>query len=388
MDSIRLQTLFEKQLSKTLTGEEKTELKQFLADPGNEEAIKEVISNLYSAGGSEIHMDEEVSNEILQTIFTSKKPAKLIALSTQKNYFRLIAAASIMIIATLSVLFIFNRKNHVSTQTATIQNPSQIAPGQEGAVLTLSDGKQIILDKVSNGQVATDGGNSIIKNGAKIEYGAVNGSGQASYNTMTTPRGRTFQLTLSDGSKIWMNAASSIRYPTVFNSSERKVEISGEVYFEIAHDALKPFRVMVKNTEIEVLGTHFNVSAYSDESVMKATLLEGKIRLKENGGIALLKPGQQAQITNGNITLLDDPDLNQVMAWQRGLFEFNKTDLTTIMRQISRWYDIDVIYEQKPGDAKYGGGLSRNLPLSEVLKLLEYNGVKFRLEGEKIFVRP
>jgi transmembrane sensor len=388
MDSIRLQALFEKQLSKTLTGEEKTELKQFLADPGNEEAIKEVISDLYSAGEPEIQIDEQVSNEILQTIFTSKKPAKLITLSAKKNYFKFIAAASILIVAVLSVFFILNRRNHELPQTATIQNPSQIAPGQQGAILTLSDGKQIILDKVSDGQVANDGGNSIIKNGAKIEYGAAGGSSQASYNTMVTPRGRTFQLTLSDGSKIWMNAASSIRYPTVFNSSERKVEITGEVYFEIAHDASKPFKVMVKNTEIEVLGTHFNVSAYSDEMVMKATLLEGKIRLKENGGIALLKPGQQAQIKDGNIRIVNDADLNQVMAWQRGMFEFNKTDLATIMRQISRWYDIDVFYEGKPREAKYGGGLSRNLPLSEILKLLEQDGVQFKLEGKKLFVRP
>jgi ferric-dicitrate binding protein FerR (iron transport regulator) len=203
---------------------------------------------------------------------------------------------------------------------------------------------------------------------------------------MSTPKGRQYSLLLGDGSKVWLNAASSIKFPTAFTGSTRVVEITGEAYFEVAHDAAKPFIVSVNDMQVEVLGTHFNINSYSDEPEIKTTLLEGKVRVTRGGSIGILKPGQQASVNSANELKIEDADVDAVMAWKTGVFDFRSLELPEIMRQIARWYDLDVKYEGEPGHEKFSGIVSRKSNVSQVLKIMESAGVKFRINNKEITV--
>jgi transmembrane sensor len=274
------------------------------------------------------------------------------------------------------------------------------APTRTKATITLADGRIVELDSLANGTLATQGNVKLVKlaNG-QIAYETVSGeivnpstALRMQYNTLTNPRGsKVIDMALIDGSHVWLNAGSSVTYPVVFVGNERKVSVSGEAYFEVTHNAAMPFKVSKEETTVEDLGTHFNVNAYEDEEDIKVTLLEGSVKIlrsaQDDKG-TLLKPGQQAVVREGeNIHVVNDVDVEMIMGWKNGKFEFDKTDLTTIMRQISRWYDVEVVYEKKATTEKFGGGISRNLPLSGVLQMLENSGVHFRLEGKKLFVQ-
>jgi transmembrane sensor len=190
---------------------------------------------------------------------------------------------------------------------------------------------------------------------------------------------------LEDGTGVWLNAASSIKYPTAFTGNERRVEITGEAYFEVAHNADKPFRVTFNEQTVEVLGTHFNINAYADEPAAKTTLLEGKVKLTNKAQSAMLLPGQEAVlVTNGY--QVKEADLEQAMAWKNGIFYFDNTDVKTIMRQVARWYNVQVEYEGKVTDYKFAGDLRRNTNLANVLQILEQAGIHFRMEGRKLIV--
>jgi len=210
-----------------------------------------------------------------------------------------------------------------------------------------------------------------------------------SYNMLVTPRRGQYQLVLPDGSKVWLNAASSIRYPVAFIGNERRVQITGEAYFEVTHNATMPFIVEKGDMRVEVLGTHFNVNAYNDESAIKTTLLEGKVKIV-NRQSAILKPGQQAILTAGSrLTILDKTDVEDVVAWKNGLFHFESSEIKTVMRQIARWYDVDVVYERTTvnNDPMFVE-ISRNTRLSDVLKALEESGsAKFSIQGKTIIVK-
>ena len=241
-----------------------------------------------------------------------------------------------------------------------------------------------------NGQVAKQGGAQIEKltNGQLVYTPLINKSDKVVFNTLATPRGGQFKLSLPDGSEVWLNAVSSIRYPTAFIGNERKVEITGEAYFEIAHDAAKPFKVIVNGTEVKVLGTHFNINAYNDEATVKTTLLEGIVSLSNAASaVVTLKPGQQAQIGNSrDIKVINNVDIDQEVAWKNGYFSFYKADLQTVMRQIGRWYDLEILYEGKIPERQFGGKIDRNSNATEVLKILEESKVHFRIEDGKIVV--
>jgi transmembrane sensor len=267
---------------------------------------------------------------------------------------------------------------------------NEVLPGSNKAMLTLGDGSLISLDDARNGEVASQGGTQISKlaNG-QVVYNAAVKADEILFNTLTTPRGGQFKLTLPDGSNVWLNSSSSIRYPTAFAGKERKVQVTGEAYFEIAHDASKPFLVSVNDMDIRVLGTHFNVNAYNDEAAVKTTLLQGSVSLSKAGIATLLRPGQQAQLGSaGNFKLVDDVDVDEVVAWKNGYFSFTKADLQTVMRQIARWYDVDITYEGAVPDRQFGGKIGRNSNISEVLKILQETKVNFRIVGKKIIVTP
>jgi ferric-dicitrate binding protein FerR (iron transport regulator) len=206
---------------------------------------------------------------------------------------------------------------------------------------------------------------------------------------MTTPKGRQFSLVLSDGSKVWLNAASSITYPISFTGKERKVSVTGEAYFEIAHNAAIPFIVESGQNSVKVLGTHFNINAYDDESVVSVTLLEGSVDVRRGTVSKVIKPGQQAQINDDEqIKLANNIDVEHVVAWKNGRISFQGADIGTVMRQMSRWYDVEIEYNRKMNDLFYAD-ISRSTMLSDVLKALELTtDVHFKIEGRKVRVVP
>nr|WP_240966322.1 FecR family protein [Pseudoflavitalea sp. G-6-1-2] len=300
-------------------------------------------------------------------------------------------AAAAVVLLTGGALFLFNNPTKVQ-QPATPQTVVQrtIQPGKNGALLTLADGSQIVLDSVGDGVIASQqGSNAVLKNGA-LSYSG-NESGEPAYNTLSTPRGRQFRLQLPDGSRVWLNAASSIRYPTAFAGNERKVEVSGEAYFEVAPNINMPFRVNVNNrANIEVLGTSFNVSSYENEANISTTLIEGAVKVSVDAGSrsAILKPGQQASIQQGtnNLAVVNDVDTDKIIAWKNGYFNFGKATLPEVMRQLERWYDIETVYEKGIPETKFVGKLTRNITLNELFQILDSTGVNFRIEGRKLIV--
>jgi ferric-dicitrate binding protein FerR (iron transport regulator) len=263
-----------------------------------------------------------------------------------------------------------------------------IAPGGNKAVLTLSDGTTIALDSTVSGAIAQQGSTSIVKQAdGRIVYNAQGaGAGEAMMNTMRTPRGGQYRLTLPDGTQVWLNAASSITYPAAFTGKQRNVKISGEAYFEVTEDKGKPFVVEVDGgMPVEVLGTHFNVNNYVDEGPVKTTLLEGSVRIDQ----VILKPGQQARADGQRLTVTGNINVDKVMAWKNGLFNFEDASLQEVMRQLERWYDITVVYEGRIPDIQFEGEISRNINLSNLLRVLARAEVKFRLEeGRRLVVLP
>ena len=301
-----------------------------------------------------------------------------------------VAAALVITVITGAIYFVNNRSSSFSiTQknTSDTVDKKVISPGGNKAMLTLADGSVILLQETQDGVIAQQGAASLVKLDGKLAYNAAAKSGQVLYNTLTTPRGGQYQVTLPDGSLVWLNAASSLRFPTAFTGGERRVEVMGEAYFEVAHNPSMPFKVLVNGAEIRVIGTHFNVMAYSDELLLKTTLLQGAVKFISNDKTWILKPGQQAQLTTkGDVDLVSDVDVGDVLSWKNGKFHFDAMDIATILRQVTRWYDVDVIYNRKINDLFYAE-MPRNTPLSDVLKALQLTGkVDFRIEGKKIFV--
>jgi ferric-dicitrate binding protein FerR (iron transport regulator) len=271
-------------------------------------------------------------------------------------------------------------------QTPMVVQSTDIQPGTNGAILTLSDGSQVALDSIHSGTVNLQDGSVAKVSGNKLVYG--NDGKVNTYNTMSTPNGRQFQLELPDGTKVWLNSASSIHYPTVFSGTERRVDITGEAYFEVTRDAERPFRINVNDkAEVEVLGTDFNVNAYDNESTINTTLLEGSVRVLQRGHKGLvMKPGQQAQMKPGGIKIIDDANIEKAVAWKDGLFNFNGAKLDEVMRQLERWYDINVIYEKGVPDIELAGKMTRGVSLQGLLIVLKELGVQCKLEGKTLTI--
>jgi ferric-dicitrate binding protein FerR (iron transport regulator) len=266
---------------------------------------------------------------------------------------------------------------------------ADITPGTQGAILTLGDGSTVVLDSLHNGEVANQQGVKAVLLNGKLLYEKSGGEPANSivYNSMTTPRGRQFHLVLPDGSQVWLNAQSSIRYPTAFTGKDRRVDISGEVYFEVKKDEQKPFFVNVPGrAEIAVLGTDFNIKAYTEEPYLNTTLVNGAIKVATGAKSTVLKPGYTAAIEQGNIKVIS-ADIDQVLAWKNGAFYFDGATLQEVMRELSRWYDIEVVYEPGVPDARFGGKISRDVNLAGLLRGLQATGVHYRIEqGRKLVV--
>ncbi|GGH06687.1 FecR family protein [Pedobacter zeae] len=301
---------------------------------------------------------------------------------------RFTMAASIVLCLGVGLYFVAQRDATPLTAKTELKN---ILPGGHKAVLTLADGTVVNLDDAKNGQIANQSGVVIrkAKNG-QLEYivtelanAAVRGS-----NTIATPRGGQYQVNLPDGTKVWLNAATTLTYPYAFAKKERQVELSGEAYFEVAKDHTRPFRVKTGAQTVEVLGTHFNINAYRDEAMVKTTLLEGAVKVSTQSGSVNLHPGEQSQFNanNARLSLNEQVDTDKEMAWKNNIFSFDNDDLQSIMRQISRWYDVDVVYQGKITSEKYIGEIPRNSNLEEVFKILELNHVHIDARGKVLTV--
>lgn len=309
---------------------------------------------------------------------------------------RRFAAAAIILAVLSAAMFFYVQKVSGNRFSAFWHNEKDILPGGNKAILTLANGKQIILTNAKNGLLAQQGSTQINKTGSgQIIYNASGtaNSTDTSYNTITTPRGGQYVVVLPDSSKVYLNAASSLRFPAAFAGKLRTVMLTGEAYFEVAHNKAKPFHVITKGQTVEVMGTHFNINAYNDEKAIKTTLLEGSVRVSDAGKTAMLTPGEQSQISDPFIAVRGitiDPNANtdEAVAWKNGFFQFENADIQTIMRQFSRWYDVDVVFRGAVQERLFSGEIHRNLTVLQALELLNYANVHFNIDGKKIIVSP
>lgn len=312
--------------------------------------------------------------------------------TTGTHWLQYAAAASILVLLSVT-LFLLNQGPAKHTFAA---KASLILPGSNKAILTLANGKRITLDDAASGEIAQQAGFTITKTAdGQIIYTTIPGKGQSAnqtnsnaQNTISTPKGGQYQVILPDGTRVWLNAASSLSYPALFTGKERLVSLSGEAYFEVSKNKEMPFRVRSGAQTVEVLGTHFNINAYPDEASLRTTLLEGSVKVSSGTNTSLIAPGQQAMVSrsdDGNI-LTKRINTEKEIAWKNGVFSFENDDVRSIMRQIARWYDLDVVYTGNLSDEKYKGEIPRNSNLAEVIQILELNNVHFDLEGKTIKV--
>jgi ferric-dicitrate binding protein FerR (iron transport regulator) len=340
--------------------------------------------------------EEELQDRMLAHIQRQKK-GKVVWLNAK----RLIAiAAACFFLVAGSAIFYFQV---YSSKTDTYKNGSKsgaaapnltphhnIVPGGNKAVLILADGSEVVLDTATNGTVVSDRNTKVIKvKEGQVAFSSAGKPATVGYNTLSTPRGGQYAITLPDGTDVWLNSASSLHFPTAFTGGERVVELSGEAYFEVAKNAQQPFLVKLNGVDIKVLGTHFNIMAYADEEVIKTTLVEGAVQIQKDKTLAVLKPGQQAAIKQGAaISIRKDADVQEALAWKNGLFHFEGTSIETIMRQLARWYSIEVVYAGKVPD-HFTGTISRNVGIEKVFRMLELTGaVRFSIRGNNVTVQP
>lgn len=311
------------------------------------------------------------------------------AVGSMRNWYPYAAAMVLLLLG----LGFFYKYEPVAVVKAP-QALNDIKPGRSTATLTLSNGEKIILSDAVNGELARQAGVVIHKSAdGRLIYdlqpaAAEMTSGSAeSKNILTTARGEEYQLILPDGSKVWLNSASSLRFPAEFKGTERNVELTGEAYFEIAKDKKKPFIVKIRQVKVEVLGTHFNVMSYQDEGEIKTTLLEGAVKIASGNTHNVLKPGEQAIVASSNKIEIRHADTEQAVAWKDGYFKFNKQDIRYIMRQLARWYDIDVVYEGEIPADLFVGKIRRREHITEVLKIFELSHIRYQIKGRKIIIK-
>ncbi len=345
-------------------------------DPALVQAFNE-ISPAAPAGESD---KQQVLHHIKQHIAEGNRPK---VIGFRRRWLRATVAAAAVAAVVITGFYLFSPDKNIIQQ-------ADAAPGGNHATLVLADGKVIVLDQQGVGALAEQPGMKPVKSGDDLlVYTGENNGGPTVENTLQTPEGGQYSVVLPDGTRVWLNAASTLKYPSAFTGKERRVELSGEAYFEVKKNTEMPFRVYARGMELEVLGTHFNVMAYPNEQDIRTTLTEGAVKLKQGNASIQLEPGYVASISPGD-TDFEKYAANEAheLAWKNGLFSFNKADIPTIMRQIERWYKIKVVYAGDVPEKHIVGEISRNSPLSKVLRVLELSGVECKLEGNTLTVSP
>jgi hypothetical protein len=388
MDTQRIFDLLEKLVTGTITLSEERELDVWYS---------ECIQSDLMEGADVRALNKREKKRLRRKIYTAlskqvdgKTPGKVVPFYSNQTFTGKIAAVAFVLILALGGLLVYNNIGVKKPAVYVSKDiPKQdIVPGHNGATLHLSNGKTIDLDTAKDGVIADQNGVQIVKKNGKLNY--VGKTDDVIYNDIVTTRGQQWQLELSDGTKVWLNAASSIHYPLSFKGKERIVKITGEAYFEVVHNEAQPFKIQVGNIQIEDIGTELNVNAYTDEPSLKTTLVNGSIKVSTGNESKLLTPGQQA-ITlkeNNSIQVKKEVNVDEVISWKNGQIQFENESLQTIMRQISRWYDVDITYDGDIPHKIFTGAISRKSDLSELLRILKFEGVHFTLEGRTIVVKP
>jgi transmembrane sensor len=415
----RFQYLVQQYLNDKSTAAELAEFWQQVHQLKDETVMQTELEAFWQRSAAGNKMPAAGWEQVLQQVYSKAGPhiQEPVAIPLWHTpVFRWAAAAVVILSLGVAAWWILNNNKTVSTPAvvATTTEQDIQAPQNNRATITLSNGQTVYLDNAGNGALASQGSVQVVKLAdGQIAYKGV--ASELVYNTLTNPRGsKVIDMTLSDGSRIWLNAGSSITYPIAFVGDERKVEVKGEVYFEVRPLRLRsglkmPFKVHHGSMEVEVLGTHFNVNAYEDEPDVKVTLLEGAVRVgnrqsaigngdaaKDNERAVVLKPGEQAVLSGAHspltihhspLTIDHSPNLAQTMAWKNGLFSFTGADLTTVMRQLSRWYNVDVKYEGQIPARKFSGEITHDLTLSQLMNGLQSLGIKFNIQGHTMIVQ-
>jgi transmembrane sensor len=380
MDHTRLRYLLSQYANKTITIEEQSELSDFLNAADNHTQLELLIEEAWIKSGDE---DE---------IFPQLKPAPM-QLPVKPMYWQRWAAAALLLIVAGGAWILSTRvlKGSKSSPALTKKQQQDIAPGGNKAMLTLSNGQVITLDSSLKGSLHQPGNVNLHASPGLLKYGPIQPSGgnDIAYNVLKTPKGGQYRLELPDGSRVWLNAASSLKFPTAFIGKERRVELSGEAYFEVVKNTSQPFFVTVNKANIAVLGTSFNVMAYADEASIKTTLLEGAVKVSKADAFSVLKPGEQSMLEpNGNMQVIEKADVDLAVAWKNGLTSFKSADIKTIMRQVERWYDVEVVYNGDIPTRSFTGDIPRDANLSELLRLLEISRIHFKMDNHKLIVMP
>ncbi|MNK50590.1 fec operon regulator FecR [compost metagenome] len=398
MKNNRLQFLLKLLVDHEINEQELEELASLLSQPDNEEAIDAQFKNTWDNVGAQEELSESLYSKITdhprfsvalhQEKVPKIKPNRILNLW----YY---AAATVLVCCSVGLGIYFYQSGGGHPQKAIRMQHAQLSGKSKKekayVTLTLSSGKELALDEAAVGKIVTEDHVVITKSkDGQLVYDLSKtvDDGNLAYNTITTPVGSNYQVVLSDGTKVWLNAKSSLKFPVVFKGAERRVELSGEAYFEVAHNKKQPFLLTAKEMNVQVLGTHFNVSAYDDDQTVKASLLEGTIKANYNNASLLLKPGQQALLKNevGSLTQ-HSFDADEVMDWRNGYFIFRNEPINEIMKKISRWYHIEVNYQGQLSKEAFGGKYLKSNSLTELLSSLELTGtVKFRIEGRRVTV--
>lgn len=380
-----------------ITPEERTKLNELLQDPANEEFVQRIMDAEWASleqsdlefpeGIARLH--KAVEDAIRKEAVIAKKDAPV----HRVHFLRKWGWAAAAIVVTVIAANWFRSANNETQKTEVVMTVPDLDPGQDGAILTLADGRKIVLDSLSAGLIAHENGTQINLVDGKIVYNSLLLSQDTVlYNKLTTPRGRQYQLALPDGTRVWLNAQSSIEFPTGFSGGYRNVKITGEVYFDVAQNASSVFRVHIGDrAKVDVLGTSFNINAYENEGQIQASLLSGAIKFSALGSNKsyVLKPGDQVQMggdPEAVVHVNKAVEMDRVLAWKNGVFSFEGLTLQEILRQLERWYDFKVVYKNKPSTFLYRGGMDRNVKFSEILEVFKEMGVKYKWEGEILII--
>lgn len=392
----QIKALWQLYLTDQATADQVKELFAYLNDPANDIAIDgQMQQAMHDSGLWHSYVPASESNAAsLEAIFAARESLQQareqelqIKIPVHRVHFLRRwgwAAASILVILVGVGAYLLYEKKEKNEKSTVIAQAGEIVPGKQGAILTLQNGSMISLDSIRNGKIELEDGTTAMVVDGKLIYDE-NASAEL-YNTMSTPKGRIFQLSLPDGSNVWLNAGSSIRFPTAFKGNDRVVKITGEAYLEVAKNPKMPFRVELdKGSTVDVLGTTFNVNAYTNEESVNTTLIDGAVEVSANGRKQRLAPGQQARTTENDIKVVA-ANIEQVIAWKNGLFDFTGKDIKMVLREIARWYDLDLVYEVEPVAGEIAGKMQMNLALPQVMKILSGLDIHYKTEGRKLII--
>lgn len=393
MGQERIHYLLKRYADNSASAEEVEEMLALLQTSGGEGALREIVAEIWNGDEETSLTDKDwdrVWDAIHQEVNLTSRPRPV---RTLKIWGR-VAAVLFLLMGAGAAYWKLAGREKKGTPLAALGVKKDIAPGGNKAVLTLANGSTIVLDNAHDGVLAQQGGTNVEKlDAGSLAYNTGRKDNEeVMYNTIATPNGGQYQVILPDGSKVWLNAASSLRFPTRFEGKERSVELTGEAYFEVAKHNSMPFRVKVPGNgmDVQVLGTEFDVMAYTNEQTSNTTLVNGKVNVVSKGAVRALEPGKQTILDNQTRAMrVSDANVEQVVAWKNGLFRFRETGIRELMRQVERWYNVQVVYESEGKDQDFTGVVSRNQPVSALLQMLELTGtVHFRIEDKKIIVLP